>query len=56
MAEYFDDDETVADRMISGRMGLDSEDIGEMLSCGCVDECECRPPNPFVASLRANGR
>ena len=56
MAEYFDDDETVADRMISGRMGLDSEDIGETLSCGCVDECECRPPNPFVASLRANGR
>ena len=56
LAEYFDDDETDADRMISGRMGLDAEDIGEMLQCGCVDECECRPTNPFVSSFKANGR
>ena len=51
IAEYFEEDDTETDRMISGRMGLDSEDIGDMLQCGCIDDCSCRPTNPFVASL-----
>ena len=61
LAEYFDEDETEADRMIQGRMGLEGEDLGLCMTCGCDDECDHRrgaggscAPNPFVAAL--NGK
>lgn len=63
LAEYFDEDETDADKMIGGRMGLDAEDIGDAFGCACADDScagscgagsNASYPNAFVASL--NGR
>ena len=55
LAEFYDDDDVAGDRMDADRLGgLDSYDEPPD-ACSCAGACNCRPPNPFVASLTNGG-